>query len=55
MTRAMLTQVLYSYAGTPDVSGSIAADTAFTNIPKGAYYENAVLWAMEEDILPLAK
>lgn len=53
MTRAMLTQVLYSYAGTPDVSGSIAADTAFTDIPKGAYYEDAVLWAMEEDILPM--
>lgn len=53
LTRAMLTQVLYSYAGKPAVSGSIAADTAFTDIPKGAYYEDAVLWALEENILPM--
>ena len=53
MTRAMLTQVLYSYAGKPAVSGSIARDTAYTDIPQGAYYEKAVLWALEKDILPL--
>lgn len=53
LTRAMLTQVLYRYAGTPAVSGTIAEDTAYTDIPKGAYYENAVLWALDENILPL--
>lgn len=53
LTRAMLTQVLYSYAGKPTVSGSIAQDTAFTDIPQGAYYENAVLWALDEHILPV--
>lgn len=53
MTRAMLTQVLYSYAGKPAVEGSIARDTAYTDIPQGAYYEKAVLWALEENILPL--
>lgn len=53
MSRSMLVQVLYSYAGKPAMSGSIAADTAFTDIPKGAYYEDAVLWALEENILPM--
>lgn len=53
MSRAMLIQVLYSYAGKPQVSGSIAADTSFTDIPQGAYYEDAVLWALEENILPM--
>ena len=53
MSRSMLTQVLYSYVGKPDVSGSIASDTDYTDIPQGAYYEDAVLWALEENILPM--
>lgn len=53
LTRSMLVQVLYSYAGKPAVSGTIAGDTAFTDIPQGAYYEDAVLWALDENILPM--
>lgn len=53
MTRAMLTQVLYRYAGTPAVSGTIAGKTSYTDIPRGAYYEDAVLWAVEEKIFPV--
>lgn len=52
LTRAMFTQVLYSYAGKPAVSGSLAEDTAYTDIPQGAYYEDAVLWALDENIMP---
>ena len=53
MSRAMLVQVLYRYAGEPAVSGSIAQNTAYTDIPQGAYYEDALLWALEEEILPV--
>lgn len=53
MTRSMLTQVLYSYAGKPAVSGSVAGSTDYVDIPRGAYYEDAVLWALEENILPM--
>lgn len=53
MTRSMLTQVLYSYAGKPAVSGSVAGSTDYVDIPRGAYYEDAVLWALEEDIFPV--
>lgn len=52
-TRSMLVQVLYRYAGEPAVSGTIAGNTAFTDIPQGAYYADAVLWALDKGILPV--
>lgn len=53
MTRSMFVQILYCYAGSPAVSGTIAQNTAYTDIPQGAYYQNAVLWALDEGILPV--
>ena len=52
MTRAMLTVVLYRYAGSPAVTGTVASETPFQDIPEGAYYEDAVVWAYQNDIFP---
>ena len=46
MTRAMLVQVLYNYAG----SGRICENT-FTDVPDKAWYARAVAWAAEEGIV----
>lgn len=47
MTRAMLVTVLYRLAGSPAVKTS----AGFTDVPKNAYYADAVNWAAEEEIL----
>ena len=52
MTRAMLTQVLYRYAGSPPVSGTVGSETTFTDIPDGAYYADAVVWASQNGLFP---
>lgn len=52
MTRAMLIQVLYRYAGSPAVSGTIKTDTTFTDVPDNAYYANALVWACQNKLLP---
>ena len=52
MTRAMLTVVLYRYAGSPAVTGTVASETPFQDIPEGAYYGDAVVWAYQNDIFP---
>ena len=52
MTRAMLTEVLYRYAGSPSVSGTIASETPFRDISDGAYYADAVVWAYQNDLFP---
>lgn len=41
MTRAMVVQTLYAKAGYPEVSG----EPAFTDVPKTAWYYDAVQWA----------
>lgn len=43
VTRAMVSTILYSMAGKPAVEGT----NEFTDVPEGAYYENAVIWAKE--------
>ena len=52
MTRAMLTEVLYRYAGCPDVSATVEEATPFRDIPENAYYRDALVWAYENEILP---
>lgn len=47
MTRAMLVTILYRSAGTPKVSGSCP----FTDVPAGAYYYDAVIWAANNGIV----
>lgn len=46
MTRAMLVTLLYRIAGQPEVSG----ESAYTDVPKGSWYEKAVLWTVEKGI-----
>ena len=46
LTRAMLVQILYSHAGKPYV----VANTSFSDVPAGAWYENAVRWAASQGI-----
>ncbi len=48
MSRAMLVTVLYRMAGEPSVSG-IA--NPFTDVVRGQYYYNAVLWAYNKGIV----
>ena len=48
MSRAMLVTVLYRMAGEPSVS-SIA--NPFTDVVRGQYYYNAVLWAYNKGIV----
>ena len=47
MNRAMLATELYRAAGSPTVTG----DVEFSDVGKGAYYENAIVWAAENQIL----
>ncbi len=47
LTRAQVAQILYAQAGSPAVSG----DVKFTDVPKGSWYYNAVLWASENGIV----
>ena len=46
MNRAMMVTVLWRLAGSPKVS----QDTGFTDVPKNAYYHDAVNWAYQENI-----
>ena len=46
MTRGMIVSVLYRMAGSPQVTGT----SKFTDLQKGAYYEQAVTWAEENGI-----
>ena len=41
LNRAMMVTILYRIAGTPDVEGA----PAFTDVPAGEFYTNAVVWA----------
>lgn len=52
MTRAMLITVLYRYAGSPAVEGTVASATAYTDVANGAYYADAVIWGVEHGIFP---
>ena len=47
MSRAMLVTVLYRLAGSPDASG---LPNAFTDVPEGSWYGNAVAWAAANGI-----
>ena len=47
MTRAMLATVLYRMAGSPAVSGT----SSFLDVPAGAWYEDAALWAAQDGII----
>ena len=47
LTRAQVAQILYAQAGKPAVSG----DVKFTDVPKGSWYYDAVLWASEKGIV----
>ncbi len=44
-TRAQIVTFLYRYEDTPSVSG-----TSFGDVPSGAYYANAVSWAVDEGV-----
>ena len=46
MTRGQLVTVLYRMAGSPEVEGT----TSFTDVEKGRYYEDAVIWASKNGI-----
>lgn len=46
-TRAMIVTVLYRMEGSPEVSGR----TGFKDVKPGSYYENAVKWAAENNIV----
>ncbi|MBR3416917.1 MAG: S-layer homology domain-containing protein, partial [Clostridia bacterium] len=46
-TRGQIVTFLYRYAGSPAVSGSTSK---FNDVIKGAFYEAAVTWAVEENI-----
>ena len=46
MDRGMMVQILYRLAGQPAVSGSLP----FEDVPAGAYYEKALLWAVQNGI-----
>lgn len=47
LTRAMFVTVLHRYSGSPDAIG----DLRFTDVTKGAYYEEAILWATQNGIV----
>ena len=47
MTRAQLCAVLYRMAGSPEMTGR----DAFTDTPDGAWYEDAILWAVRNHIM----
>lgn len=47
VNRAMAVTVLYRMAGEPAVSGS----SGFSDVPAGAYYEKAVVWAQQAGIV----
>ena len=47
MTRAMVVQVLYNRAGSPKVT----KNKEFSDVPSGAWYENAILWAVSQGIM----
>ena len=47
MTRAQLCAVLYRMAGSPETTGR----DAFADTPDGAWYEDAVLWAVRNHIM----
>lgn len=47
MTRAMLVTVLYRLEGEPSVTGT----SAFDDVVRGAYYEDAVIWAAKHEIV----
>ena len=47
VNRAMAVTVLYRMAGSPEVSGS----HAFTDVQAGSFYENAVIWGLENAIV----
>ena len=48
MTRGMVVTVLYRMVGDPDVTG---VKTTFTDVPKDAYYADAVAWAFDNGIV----
>ena len=47
LTRAMLVQILYNIEGRPEVT----TDKSFTDVAAGAWYEDAILWAAENEIV----
>lgn len=47
MTRAMLVQVLYNQEGKP----SVAQKSAFTDVPDGAWYTDAVVWGTRTGVV----
>ncbi len=46
VTRAQIVTFLYRYAGKPEVTG----DMPFTDVRKGKYFYEPVLWALEKNI-----
>lgn len=47
MTRAMLVDALYRFAGQPRVS----SENVFTDVEAGSWYENAIIWAYSKGIV----
>lgn len=47
MTRAMLVTTLYRMAGSPETAG----ENPFTDVPAGIWYEDAVIWAVENGVV----
>lgn len=48
LTRAMFVTILYRAEGSPDMTGKTAA---FTDVPAGQWYSDAVVWATENRIV----
>lgn len=47
LSRAMLAQILYNHAGRPAADGA----SAFTDVPAGMWYTNAVAWATAQGVV----
>lgn len=47
LTRPMMAQILYNFCGCPSVTYS----KTYTDVPAGAWYTNAVLWAAQNNIM----
>ena len=50
VTRAQMAAVLYNSAGSPDASGVMGELDRFTDLVDGAWYEEAVAWAVSEGL-----
>ncbi len=51
MTRAMAVTILYRISGSPEISAKVGEDKIFDDVVHGAWYDDAVTWAVSEGIV----